>query len=97
MILVVDANVVIAALIKNGKAREVLMSGKFKFVAPDFLKEETLKYIELIKQKSGITKDNLDLLMSLLFQEIETVPLSEYKSELSNSFSIVGIIWLDIK
>ena len=54
MILVVDANVVIAALIRNSKAREILLSGKFKFLAPDFVKEETFKYLEYVKQKSGM-------------------------------------------
>ncbi len=82
VILVVDANVVIAALVKNGKVREILLSDKFKFVAPDFVKEETLKYLDLIKQKSGLAKDDLDLLITLLFQEIETIPRSEYQSQL---------------
>ncbi|VVB77250.1 tRNA(fMet)-specific endonuclease VapC [uncultured archaeon] len=89
MILVVDANVVIAALVKGGKSREILMSGKFKFVAPDFVKEETLKYLELIRRKSGLAKEDLDLLITLLFQEIETVPESEYGRELPKAKAIM--------
>ena len=89
VILVVDANVVIAALVKNGKVREILLSDKFKFVAPDFLKEETLKYTDLIMQKSGLAKDDLDLLITLMFQEIETVPKSEYQSKLPRAEKIM--------
>ncbi len=74
MILVVDANVVIAALIRNSKAREILLSGKFKFLAPDFVKEETFKYLEYVKQKSGMGEDALNLLVTLVFQEVQTIP-----------------------
>ena len=89
MILAVDANVAIAALVKEGKSREILVSGKFKFVAPDFVKEETLKYLELIRRKSGLAKEDLDLLIALLFQEIETLPESEYEHELPKAKMIM--------
>lgn len=89
MILVVDASVVIAALIKNGKSREILLSGKFKFIAPDFVKEEIFKYIGYIQRKSGLGKTDLDLLLNILFQEIETIPKSEYHSELNTAIEIM--------
>lgn len=81
MILVVDANIVIAALIKNNKTREILLSGKFKFLAPDFVKEETFKYLEYVTQKSGMEKDDLSLLVTLVFQEIQTIPKGDYEPE----------------
>jgi predicted nucleic acid-binding protein len=94
MILVVDANIVIAALIRNGKSREILLSGKFKFVAPDFVKEETLKYLDYIKKKTGMSKDDLNLLVVLVFQEIQTIPQSDYETEIDKA---KGLMKEDIK
>lgn len=78
MILVVDANVVLAALIKNGRTREVLMSHKFRFVAPDFLKEEIEKHGKYVKEKAGLTDSEFNVLISLIFSEIEIIPQTEY-------------------
>ncbi len=85
MILIVDANVIIAALIKNSKAREILLSGNFKFLAPDFVKEETSKYLEYVRQKSGMEEDTLNLLVTFVFQEIQTIPIEDYEAELKNA------------
>ena len=85
MILVIDANIVIAALIRNSKVREILLSGKFKFLAPDFVKDETFKYLEYVRQKSGMEKKDLDLLVTLVFQEIQTIPKRDYESELKKA------------
>ena len=40
MKLVIDTNIVISALIKDGKTREIIMSGKFELVSPDFVLDE---------------------------------------------------------
>ncbi len=37
MKIVIDTNMVIAALVKDSKAREVIMSNKFDFVSLDFM------------------------------------------------------------
>ena len=37
MILVIDANSVISALLKDSKARQIIVSGKFSLVTPEFL------------------------------------------------------------
>ncbi len=89
MKLVVDANVIIAALIKNGKSREILASGKFKFVTSDFVKEEVQKYIPLIKEKSGMDDHTLEVLTALIFEEIETIPRIEYEKELKKAEEIM--------
>ena len=89
MMLVVDANMVIAALIKEGKAREILKSSKFKFVTSDFVKEEIQKYSEVIIEKSGLTKESLDLLEAIIFKEIETIPKGSYEAKLHKAEEIM--------
>ena len=48
MKLVVDANVLFAALIKKSSTAELLISDKLQFFAPEFLFAEFSKYEELI-------------------------------------------------
>jgi hypothetical protein len=44
MILVIDANVIFAALIKDSDTRKIILSGEFRFLAPEFVKNEVQKY-----------------------------------------------------
>ena len=46
MILIVDVNVIISALIKDSKSREVLTFSSFIFYSPDTLLESIEKYEE---------------------------------------------------
>lgn len=82
MKLVVDANVVFSALIKKGIAFSVFLpnslSNKFEFIAPEYLwieidskKEKMLKY-------SGLSREELDELISFLKREIEVIPSYEF-------------------
>ena len=89
MILVIDANVVIAALIKKGKTRELIINGDFHLVAPDFIKEEITKHSEYVSKKAHLSKKEFNLLLSLIFQKIEIMPINEYKSELPKAKVII--------
>jgi predicted nucleic acid-binding protein len=59
MKLVVDANVIFSAIIKNGKNRKLLLDDKLILYAPLFLKEEVLKYREYLAKKSGMNNKEL--------------------------------------
>lgn len=80
MRVVVDTNMVIAALIKDSKAREILASGEFEFFSPEFVLEEIEKYKVLIREKSGLSEDELELLISLVFEDIRIVPSYDYET-----------------
>lgn len=80
MRVVVDANMVMAALIKESKAREVLESGMFGFFSPEFILEEVDKYKGLILEKSGLGEEEFELLTSMVFKNIKIVPASGYEA-----------------
>ena len=65
MKLVVDANVLIAALIKNGTSREVIMSGGFTLVSPDFMALELGNHVDLVSKKSGLSTEEVAILLTL--------------------------------
>ena len=76
MILVVDANSIIAALIKDSKAREIITSGKFTLISPDYIRDELDKHKNYIAKKAKISVTELDLLIILLSKRIRTIQLS---------------------
>lgn len=80
MKLVVDANVIFSAIIKNGKNRKFLLNDKLTLYAPLFLKEEVLKYRKYLAKKSGMSDkeliefiDRLLILTNIEFVDIQTL------------------------
>ena len=80
MKLVVDANIVMAALIRDSEARRIISSGELEFVSPDFVLEEVYKYEDYICVKSGLAKEEFELLLALVFERISIIPFSEYSA-----------------
>ncbi|MEM0160016.1 MAG: PIN domain-containing protein [Candidatus Micrarchaeaceae archaeon] len=89
MILVVDANSVISALLKDSKARQIIVSDRFTLVAPEFLGEELYKHRKYIAEKSGISDAEVKLLVTLLLRHIRIVPKAEYKAKLGEASAIM--------
>jgi len=84
MKIVVDSNRVIAALIKEGTTREILFDKKFEFIAPDFIRTEIDKYKKSIIEKTKINKEELDILLSLIFENIIVMSEPEYNTFIEN-------------
>ncbi|MBI2044424.1 DNA-binding protein [Candidatus Pacearchaeota archaeon] len=80
MEVVIDANEVISALISSsGKTAEIIFSGKLKLFAPEYLLGEINNHKSEILQKSGLSKAELDMLLSLIFLNIEFIPFFEFE------------------
>ena len=78
MKLVVDANVVISALIANSKTRELIVTLELELLTPEVIHGEIGNYEALIVEKSEMEADRVQQFIDLLFQYIETVPASEF-------------------
>ena len=89
MKIVIDTNMIIAALIKDSKAREIIISDYFDFVSPDFVLDEIYKYEDYICEKSGLSKDEFELLIALIFQKIKIISSQYYKDYLKESKKIM--------
>ncbi len=89
MKIVVDTNMVIVALVKDSKAREIIMSNKFEFVSPDFVLDEIHKYEGKICKKAGLSKEEFELLMALIFEKITIVTANEYDTYKENAKEIM--------
>ena len=56
------------------------MNNKFEFASPDYVFDEIYKYEYEICGKAGLTKDEFELLMTLLFQKISIITADEYEA-----------------
>ena len=79
MRIVVDANRVFAATIKDSTTRGILLNLFFEFVAPDFIITEIRKHQNRLMKIASITKDEFEFFLSLIFERITIIPESEYK------------------
>jgi len=77
MKLVVDANILFAALIKEGSTAELLISNKIHLFAPEFLFEEFSKYKELILKKTHRSNEEFNQFLDILKNQITIVPKKE--------------------
>lgn len=78
MNLVVDANVIISALIADSKTRELIVTLEPTLLTPETIHDEIDNYRPLIVEKSGLSPERVQQFLDLLFQYIETVPASEF-------------------
>lgn len=95
MRLVVDTNVIISALIRDGYTRHLVLESGHDLLSPDFLKTEIDRHRDLIMEKSGMSRAELDILLNLLLEEVDVVPLESYEGCLEDAREIMGGI--DIK
>jgi predicted nucleic acid-binding protein len=80
MELVVDANIIMSALISTeGKTFGLLYNDSLNLFAPEFLLEEIDKYRDLILRKSGLNEDDLTIFLSLVSSRIKFMPCDDFK------------------
>lgn len=92
MIFIIDVNVVISALIKKGKSRELLIDSPFILYSPEMLMNSIRKYENLILEKSSLSKEDFETLLSLIVENIEVIKKNEYERCQEEADKILGHI-----
>lgn len=90
MKLVVDANVVISALIADSKTRELIVTLEPALLTPSFVHDEIENDTELIVEKSGMSPERVRQFVELLFQYIEVVPVDEFYPYIEEADTAIG-------
>lgn len=78
IILVIDANILFSALIKNSLTAELIFEEDIMLSTPEFVIEEFLKYEDLILKKTSRTREEFIQIMHVLKDVITVVPKEEY-------------------
>ncbi|WP_435074688.1 PIN domain-containing protein [Halorubrum sp. HHNYT27] len=90
MKLVVDANVVISALIADSKTRELIVTLEPDLLTPAFVHDEIENYTQLIVEKSGMSPDRVTQFVDLLFQYIEVISAEEFYPYIEAAEAAIG-------
>ena len=88
MELVIDANILFSALIKDSFTYELLFNEDLKLYAPDFLLEELKKYEPMILKKTCRTQEGLIEALHMLKEVINTIPKEEYSAFMKKADAI---------
>lgn len=86
--IIVDANVIVSALLRNAETRKILLSQKApKFLAPEFLKEELNKYLPDFSARLKVKEEELEKSLTELIElaKIEILPQKEYARQMQKA------------
>lgn len=82
MNLIIDANILFAALIKEGKTIEILLNPFFNIYAPEFLFEEFGRYKDELLKKTHRTEENFSEILEDLKEIINIIPKEDYNNKI---------------
>ena len=82
MELVLDANVLFSALIRDSHTRHFLLFSGHSFYTPEFVFEEIDKHMNEIKEKAMLSESEIKEILGniIVFGGIKIIPLDEFKS-----------------
>lgn len=84
MHIVLDTNILFSALIKDSMTRKLILEYEGTFLFPEYILEEAEKYRGEILRKSGMDKDDFNMLLALILRKVTIVPgevLELYRQE----------------
>lgn len=85
-----DTNVIIAAFIKDGVSRRILMSGSFRFITPAFTRLELERHAHLIRRKSGLDHERFEIVTEHLFDRIDVRSKRTYEHLLDTAATLIS-------
>ncbi len=83
MQLVIDANVVMAMLIKPGKPIDLLLRENLEIFAPELLLKEIENNKRIIKEKTGLNEEEINQTFSIIREIIQILPEEEFTNHRS--------------
>jgi predicted nucleic acid-binding protein len=90
MRLVVDTSILISSLIKQSVSREILLLPFMKFYLPEHALEEMEIHKTKISRLSGLSFDEIDILLNSLLDNISIVPAQTIRPYLKKAERIIG-------
>jgi predicted nucleic acid-binding protein len=90
MKLVVDSNILIASLLKDGITRSLLMEAAIEFLSPEHMLAEIRKHRPTIAKRAGLSQAEFDLLYALISERISVVEADSYKDCMAAANQQIG-------
>lgn len=92
MRLVLDTNILIAALIKDSLTRTILLLPEFDFLLPEYALEEVRRHRGKILRRAHLKPEELDLILDLLLESVRVVPMERIAPHLKAAEAIIGAV-----
>ncbi len=88
MELIIDANILFSALIKDSFTVELIFDESIKLFTADFIVQEFFKYEKIILKKTHRTREEFIQIMHILQDIITVVPKEEYSKFIKEATNI---------
>ena len=85
MIIVIDTNILISALIKDSVTRKIIIELNEEILFPEESLSEIIKHREYILKKSGLLRGDFDVILMKLLENIKLIPLENIEKFLPES------------
>ena len=92
MRLVLDTNILIAALIKNSLTRQFFFLPDLEFLLPEYALGELARHRSKIARHSQLSNREIDLLLDLLLESVTVVPGQKIFPHLNAAQALIGNI-----
>ncbi len=92
---VVDSNILISALVRDGVTRKIIFNPNLLFFTPDYTLLEIHKHKISIAEKAGIPLVVLDTLVDHIFSVVVIINKSEYCSFIDYAKILIGNVDID--
>jgi putative PIN family toxin of toxin-antitoxin system len=90
MKVVVDANIVISALLGSKATIDILTNEAYEFYAPDIIISEIRKYKKELCKKAGYSSEIFDNSLNALLKFIKTIDEIQYQIYIQNAVDAIG-------
>ncbi len=78
MKLVIDANIVMAGLLRDSVTRRIIITSELSLYSPPFLMEELDKHWKILLAKSGLTDSEFAMVKKILLADISIIQKPEF-------------------
>jgi len=92
MILIIDTNILISALIRASTTRKIIVESDWEFCYPENAFHEVRKYKNLVLEKSGMNEDEYNGLLNHLLKHVKLIPEEVIQQEYDEAFQLMGKI-----
>ena len=92
MEIVVDTNILIAALLKDSKIRELIVNSKNKLLVPEITFQEIEEHKQELLYKTGFSEAEFNLLISKISEYLLIIKNEEIINYQEQAESIIGLI-----
>lgn len=90
MKLVIDTNIIISALIREGITRKMVLFPGIKLFTPEITFNEIENHIGIITTKSKLPKDDIQQILNVLKNNIKTIPESRWWNHFNQATNVIG-------